>query len=373
MNNIEPQTLSDIFLNSTPLIDVRAPIEFDQGSLPGAINLPILTDAERAQVGTVYQQEGNEAAIKLGHQLVSGSTKKSRIQQWTHSIQENPKTVIYCFRGGQRSQITQKWIREAGIDTPLIEGGYKAGRHFLMKTIADFSESQPVISVCGPTGSGKTHLIESVKSFYPAIDLEGLACHRGSAFGNLGRQPSQIDFENRLAVELLQINERLKSLNPQCLPLFEDESYLIGRCALPNEFFARLQSGSMICVDEPLDSRVNTIFDDYILKSDIGSDDPDKALVVFDRYKKAVQSISRKLGGLRTKEVLGILENAELDFKETSSLTRNREWIEKLLVYYYDPMYLTCIQRRAGTLLFKGTRTECSEYLTYTTNCKSYN
>lgn len=129
-----PENLSDfrhIFLNDVPMMDVRAPVEFAKGAFPGVLNLPLMNDEERQKVGTCYKQRGQEAAIALGHSLVSGEIKNGRIAAWAAFAKVHPHGVLYCFRGGLRSQITQQWLQsEVGIAYPRVIGGYKAMRTF---------------------------------------------------------------------------------------------------------------------------------------------------------------------------------------------------------------------------------------------------
>ncbi len=127
----DTQTVQDyraILLAGTPLIDVRAPVEFQQGAMPGAINLPLMNDDERAAVGTCYKRQGPEAALALGHQLVCGETRQQRMKAWLNACRQNPAGYLCCARGGQRSHIVQQWLHESGTDYPLIQGGYKALR-----------------------------------------------------------------------------------------------------------------------------------------------------------------------------------------------------------------------------------------------------
>ncbi|MGZ3690218.1 MAG: tRNA 2-selenouridine(34) synthase MnmH [Pseudobdellovibrio sp.] len=353
MNNDE---LRNLFLQKTPLIDVRAPVEFAQGHLPGAVNLPILNDEERALIGTTYKQEGNEAAVKLGYELVSGEIKKNRVQKWVDYIRENPETVIYCFRGGLRSQITQKWILETGINRPLIKGGYKRTRQFLIDEIQNYAQNSEMILISGPTGSGKTDFLQQMQTSYPAIDLEALACHRGSAFGATDReQPSQINFENALALELMK--SKVRDL-PKAL-LLEDESHLIGKRAIPKTFFDQMRASPVVWIEEPLETRVQNIFRDYV----VARMKNQKRSEIFGTYKSAILKISKKLGGLRTQELLKLLEDSENEYLNSQKLDLNKTWIEKLLIYYYDPMYLGSIERRRVSVLFKGRSSDCAEYL----------
>ena len=192
----------DIVLGNIPLIDVRAPIEFEKGAFPHAINLAIMNDKERHLVGTAYKKSGNEAATKLGYSLVSGTIKEERMKAWKDAIQANPNALLYCFRGGSRSQISQEWLDESGINIIRLKGGYKAFRNYLLAEIEKAPQQFKPTIIGGRTGSGKTILLKKIQN---SIDLEGLANHRGSAFGRkITPQPAQIDFENALAYELIQ-------------------------------------------------------------------------------------------------------------------------------------------------------------------------
>ncbi len=339
---------------------MRAPVEFEPGSLPGAINLPILNNEERALIGTVYKKQGSAAAVKLGYELVSGSVKEARVQKWISFVQKNPSVVLYCFRGGQRSQITQKWLKEAGINRPLIPGGYKFARNFLLDTISSFSREQELVLVSGPTGGGKTMLLKELEGVRPSLALEHLANHRGSAFGAMEEpQPAQANFENQLATSMIFLRTMLN----QKKILVEDESRLIGRCILPNIFFDKLRASSVVWIEETLEKRIDNIFQDYILHSLIVKGEQEAGLRVFARYKNALQKISKKLGGLKTKQILDLILLAEQDFISHNGLQLNKAWIEELLVFYYDPLYLSSLQRRQVNIQFKGSYTACLEYL----------
>jgi tRNA 2-selenouridine synthase len=350
---------NDLLLVSTPLIDVRAPVEFAAGSIPGSVNLPIMNNEERAEVGTTYKLQGQEFAVQKGHQLVDGSIKAGRILAWRQFIEQHPQAVVTCFRGGLRSKITQQWLADVGIEIPRIEGGYKALRQHLMDATASFS-GRPLLVVSGATGSGKTLLLRKLKAHRPVCDLEQLANHRGSAFGGFPRpQPSQIDFENRLALELL----RYSCMGDPRPMLIEDESRMVGRSTLPVSLFEHLRASPVILVEEDLASRIETTFDDYIMQSSLSAGDTDEGLSIFKAYKEALSRISKKLGGLRTQEVLGDLQKSEHEYLEHRDLTSNRIWIGKLLEWYYDPMYKGSLQKRQPSIVFSGTRAQCCEYL----------
>ena len=168
-----------LFLQQRPLIDLRAPIEFAEGAFPRAINLPLMSDEERAAVGTCYKQQGQQAAIALGHQLVSGENREQRLQAWLTQIRQHPDSVLYCFRGGLRSQTVQQWLAERGCVIPRVAGGYKALRQFLIATLTRISTRDPLWLVTGMTGCGKTDLLAQLPA---AVDLEGHAHHRGLQF-----------------------------------------------------------------------------------------------------------------------------------------------------------------------------------------------
>lgn len=320
---------ANLLLKQTPLIDVRAPVEFKEGSLPNAVNLPLMTDAERHEVGIKYKAEGQQAAIELGHRFVSGKVKEERVRHWVEFIEKNPGTVIYCFRGGLRSRITQQWLSEAGCDVPVVEGGYKAARRFLLDSLEEQLPRLQFQIIGGPTGSGKTAYIRQQKYF---IDLESIAHHRGSAFGGYSNhpQPCQIDFENRLILEILKYKD-LKE------PLYlESESRMIGRCALPLSFYEKMLKSPRREISSPVDDRVENIFREYILESPLGTE---RDANHFQHLQKSLDSISRKLGGLRHKEISEDLGFSREEFVKTGSLESNKIWIKKLLLWYYDPLY----------------------------------
>lgn len=326
---IQPSQFEALFRQNTHWIDVRSPIEFQDGAVPGAINLPLLSDSERHEIGIIYKVKGQQAAIELGHQLVTGPVKDARLQAWAEESRQNPQSIIYCFRGGLRSQITQLWLKEIGIDCPIVAGGYKALRRFLLSTLESRSRSLSFRVVSGPTGSGKTKYLR--KSGRPFLDLEALAKHRGSAFGALEQpQPSQADFENAIALALLRLPEGTREV------LIEDESRMVGKLSIPDALFTRMKSSPREPLDLPIEQRVENIFQEYILESRLGkTGDSGKFL----EWKNSVNCVSRKLGGLLTQEILKDIEYAEREYFEGKGLEANRAWIRKLLEKYYDPLY----------------------------------
>lgn len=351
-SDVDARAFGELFVKRIPLIDVRAPVEFAAGHLPGAVNLPLLNDEERAAVGTIYKNSGQAAAIALGHKLVSGEIREKRISEWRTRLAKFPDSVLYCFRGGLRSQISRDWLRERGVEQPLIPGGYKAARNFLIERLARLGAMNRYFVISGPTGSGKTDLLKEAGRLRAAIDLEALANHRGSAFGRFDSpQPSQVDFENRLAVTMLEI-----AAGPRGPILIEDESRMIGKCSVPAELYFSSREEPVIMIEEKLEIRVENIFQEYVVRA------PDhmKALA---NFSVSVNAISKKLGGINTKEVLGMIAAAKESFEMNGELTHNHAWIEKLLVCYYDPLYKINLQNREPKFAFTGSRAQCLDFL----------
>ena len=149
-----------LFTTDTPLIDTRAPIEFEQGAFPQSQNLSLMSNDEREKIGTCYKDKGQAQAIELGHKLVQGDVKNKRIEAWLQFIKNNPNGALYCFRGGLRSQITQQWIYEASsVNYPRIKGGYKALRRFLIDETNRIMQQITPIVIGGQTGCGKNQAL----------------------------------------------------------------------------------------------------------------------------------------------------------------------------------------------------------------------
>lgn len=353
--------LPQLFLNDIPMLDVRAPVEFSGGAFPVSSNIPLLNDDERHQIGICYKENGQQAAIALGHQLVSGAVRDARMAAWSRWVADHPNGVLYCFRGGLRSQTVQQWLDQAGVAVPLVSGGYKAMRRFLLEESERLIHSLPLVIVCGRTGTGKTRVIEALPN---SIDLEGIAHHRGSAFGRRpGGQPSQIDFENRLAVALLK-----QSLPGHTQIVLEDESRLIGRCHLPLSLQERIKDGARVLIDESLDSRVDVTLEDYVLaplaeyQQHFG--DESALSQLGEELLAGLDRIQKRLGGTRHRELRELLVQALQLQADHGNCEAHRHWIAPLLRDYYDPMYDYMLQQRHGPILFQGSRAEVQHWLT---------
>ncbi len=327
---------------------MRSPVEFAQSHVPGSVNLPILNSEEREQVGTVYKNQGPEAAVALGHQLVSGSVKEARVKLWVTELNKNENSVLTCFRGGMRSQIAQSWCREAGIIRPRVKGGTKALRSFLLEQMNQKISTSQLLVVTGATGAGKSLLLQALKNSKPVLDLEAYARHRGSAFGGFAEpQPQQAVFENRIACDLIRQTKSKKFL-------IEDESRMIGKLYQPENLFLKLRESPAIFVDESLEVRTQNTFNEYILGPSYN----------LENYQNNIKKISKKLGGQRTQEILENLLSADVEFQKNSNLEHHKIWITKLLEWYYDPLYFKSLESRKLQFFFRGTRTQVQDFLT---------
>ncbi|QIR13169.1 tRNA 2-selenouridine(34) synthase MnmH [Shewanella aestuarii] len=360
MANIVPASeYRQLLLAKRPLIDVRAPIEFHKGAFPQAVNLPLMNDAERTKVGTCYKQQGQQAAIELGHSLVGGKIKQHRIDAWCQHIQQYPNSYLYCFRGGLRSQLTQQWLKDAGVDLPYIQGGYKAMRTFLINTIDYAAENSPILVISGSTGSGKTEFIHQRND---AIDLEGIANHRGSSFGRqISAQPSQINFENNLAIALLTHQKYHQTSNAKLI--VEDESFLIGRAAIPHHFFQSMQQAPVVIVEQSFDERVQRLHQEYVQKmrlqfcQQFGEQDGLNAFA--DYLQQSITNIRKRLGGKQHDELQKLVQQA----LQQTHLDGHYGWIRQLLAEYYDPMYQYQLEKKANKIVFKGSHQAVHQWL----------
>ncbi|MCF1427457.1 MAG: tRNA 2-selenouridine(34) synthase MnmH [Shewanella sp.] len=350
----------DIFLSDRPMMDSRAPIEFAKGAFPGSVNLPLMMDNERQKVGTCYKEHGQEAAMALGHQLVQGKVKQQRVDAWLAFLRANPGAYLYCFRGGLRSRITQQWIKEAGVEIPFVEGGYKAMRQYLIDVIDQTRLNMPMLILSGITGSGKTDFLQLRKE---AVDLEGIANHRGSSFGKKhDPQPSQINFENQLAVALL----KHENAGHNHL-LLEDESFLIGRNAIPKLFHEKMQLADVLVLEEPWDKRLQRLLNEYVIimySGYVKRLGEEAGMEAFRDYLiRSQQGIEKRLGGKAAAEIRQLVDDALIMQLSRNDLSGHLQWIVQLLERYYDPMYHFQMEKKAERIRFKGTHQEMHEWL----------
>lgn len=360
-----PQTndFKSIVLNQTPLIDVRAPIEFEQGAFETAINLPLMNNEERQQVGACYKQQGHEQAVALGHQRLTPALRAERIEAWQHFIQTHPQALLYCFRGGMRSKIAQQWLKDEGITITRLTGGYKAFRRTLLHQIETLSEQlnadAPTESlltswvITGPTGSGKTLAIEQLAN---AIDLEKLAHHRGSTFGGFPTaQPTQINFENQLAMHIMRLlNKDVRQF------IVEDESANIGSINIPKPLYSALKKGRLIEIDVPFEQRLQLTHQEYVVLTQQRYDN----LTAWETFMEAaINRIRKRLGGERHQRVASQFQQACKHQQQTGQTDYHFGWIRILLAEYYDPMYDYQKQKKRQSIAFKGSLEDVVTFL----------
>lgn len=350
----------EIFLNDLPMMDMRAPVEYAKGAFPNTVSLPLMTDIERQKVGTCYKQKGQQAAIELGHQLVSGQIKAQRVEAWAAFAQANPNGYLYCFRGGLRSQIVQQWLADAGIEYPRVIGGYKAMRTFLIETLDSAVAECDFVIVGGMTGTGKTEVVAALDH---SIDLEGHANHRGSSFGKRATgQPAQIDFENRLAVDLLK-----RRVRGQQQFVLEDESRLIGTCSLPLPLHQGMQQYPLVWLEDSFEDRVERILRDYVI--DLSAEflavhGAEHGFARFaERLLQSLDNVQKRLGGERHARLRAIMQDALAEQQGNGAVELHRGWIDGLLREYYDPMYAYQRESKASRIEFAGEHDAVLAYL----------
>jgi tRNA 2-selenouridine synthase len=352
----------ELFLNDVPLMDVRAPVEFLKGAFPNTLNVPLMDDEERRLIGIRYKEQGQDSAIELGHELVCGDNKAQKLEKWLAFTKLNPQGYLFCFRGGLRSRTTQGWIRDAGVDYPLVRGGYKAMRRFLIDELEKQVQDLDIKVISGRTGTGKTRVLKAFNNF---IDLEGLANHRGSSFGRmLDPQPSQIDFENALSITLLKAKHHKKGSL-----ILEDESRLIGRCALPLSLKERMSACPLLVLETPLEERIEVVLQDYVkdmTAAYIERDGEEQGRDNFANYLfESIGRIERRLGSERKNKVHQMMAAAiKAQFSVSSgedAYGLHREWIEHLLNDYYDPMYDYQLSKKLDRVVMRGNKEELLE------------
>ena len=349
-----------IFVDDLPLLDVRAPVEFSKGAFPTATNIPLLDDSQREQIGIRYKEAGEEEAIRLGLELATDDIRARRISSWLEHCQSNPKGYLYCFRGGLRSRTTQQWIKEQGTDYPLIPGGYKAMRRYLIEQLELNSQNLPMVCVSGLTGVGKTRVLTRLSRH---VDFEGLAQHRGSAFGSntTDTQPGVIDWENAVSIELIKHRHQ----HPGRSVFVEDEGRRIGRVNMPNCLCEALLKAPRAILQSDLESRMALISEDYIVNAWPSYQEQYGEIAESKFSEFILQNLSRiqkRLGGERYKKVRQCFEYALAEFFRNGSVEDFGPGIKILLEDYYDPMYRYQIETKKPEIIFEGPESEFKEW-----------
>jgi tRNA 2-selenouridine synthase len=303
---------------SVPVIDVRAPKEFRQGHIPGAISLPLFDDDERALVGTAYTRTGRDEAIIRGFEIVG--PKLPEMAGKAKEYAKEGELLVHCWRGGMRSEAMAWLFNFSGIKASVLEGGYRAYRHFIREALL---QGPPLIILGGMTGSGKTEILQHLSSLgEQVLDLEALANHKGSAFGSLGQpdQPPTEQFENDLAAQWL-------AFDPQKPAWVEDESRNIGKVIIPEPLFFKMIAAPLIFMDIPFEIRVKRLSEEY---GNFASGD----------LAELIRKIGRRMGGDQANKAIHALEQGNI--------------IEavSIVLYYYDNSYKYGLSKRAKNKLY---------------------
>jgi tRNA 2-selenouridine synthase len=288
------------------IIDVRTPDEFVQGHIPGAYNVPLFSNEERKIVGTLYKNEGKKTAFLKGLEIV-GPKMVSYIKEITKVI-DGEEVLLYCWRGGMRSSSMAWLLNSYGLKTNTLLGGYKQFRNFVLNKL---DEDYKLLVLGGKTGSNKTIILESLfKNNCQILDLEGMAKHKGSAFGGLEdkKQPSNEFFENKIVYELI-------SLDYTRPIVVEDESRLIGKVKIPDAFYIKMRNTKVLFLDVPKEIRIRNLVEGY---SEVG----DEKLI------SAINAIRKKLGDKNATDCISMINKQE--YAPVVDLTLN----------YYDRAYL---------------------------------
>ena len=335
-----------MLLTNNRMIDVRSEHEFEKGTIPNSLNIPILNDDEYKLVGIDYKKHGQESAIILGESLVTREKKERLIDDWFKAIKKYNIEYIFCKRGGLRSRTAKKWLKEKDLDIKILDGGYKSYRNEIVhqhEKVNNYNGNW--IIVAGYTGSGKTLIIKELNS---SIDIESLAKHRGSTFGSTREsQPTQQNFENILTQSYLE----------KCSGniILEAESRNIGRVTLPGKFYDKMRISKYIFVEADIETRVNNIFEEYVLIPLQNGIERNNLLIL---YKDALNKINRRLGG---DNYLIISDEMNKAFKGQEG--SHELWIKLLLENYYDRLYKHKLDEISNQIIFSSDWSACKDYL----------
>lgn len=305
--------------DTIPVVDVRSPSEFNTGHIPGALNIPLFDDEERAIVGTKYKKEGRSKAILKGIEI-TGPSMHIKLQAAVKIAKDN-RILVHCWRGGMRSE-AMAWLFSLGdINTEVLEGGYKSYRHQVLSGLA---ERKKVIVLGGMTGSSKTHILRHIRDLeHQVIDLEGLANHKGSAFGALGQppQPSSEHFSNLL-------HQQWRTLDGNKPVWMEDESRNIGTVFMPDIFYDHIRLSPTIVLLMSVEKRIPRLVEEY-------------SCYPKDQLRESIIRISKRLGGDNTRDALVAVEGD--DFAKAIEIT----------LKYYDKTYMYSISKNhSGQIIY---------------------
>jgi tRNA 2-selenouridine synthase len=312
------------FKDFDAIIDARTPSEYALDHIPGAVSAPVLDDAERAEVGTLYKKVSPFEAKKLGGALVAKNVAR-HVEQLFGKNDKTWRPLIYCWRGGKRSGAMAHILREIGWDAQTLEGGYRAYRRWVVEQLATVPMEMEFVVVHGPTGSGKSRFLAALaRAGAQVLDLEALAAHRGSVLGGLPGepQPTQKWFESQLLAELEKFD--------RARPVFiEGESKKIGELQLAEALMARMRASRCVTLQTDLPMRVTLLLDEYRH---------------FLADRAALEAQLDCLVALHGRERIG-------EWKALAAAGKWREFVERLLVQHYDPAYRRSSMRNFPQLI----------------------
>lgn len=316
MNNFEGRTGPANFLElarTIPVVDVRTPAEYLKGHIPGAVNIPIFSNDERALVGTTYKQENQLSAVMKGLDIV-GPKMTALLKEGIKAAGKKKKLLVHCWRGGSRSESMAWLFSNAEIECLLLEGGYKAYRNYILD---ELKKPRKIIVIGGYTGSGKTEILHEMQAMGEQVtDLEALAHHKGSAFGALGQegQPSSEHFANLL-------HDELKDTDRNRRLFVEDESHNIGSDSIPGEFFDLMKKSVVIALMPGIKARIPRLLKEY------GVFEPEQLV-------QSVKKISKRLGGADAAKAIDAIQKNDL------------ETAIEIVLRYYDKAYAYGLSHR---------------------------
>lgn len=311
-NETTVQAYEDFRGSEGPILDVRSPAEFEAGRIPGARSVALFSDEERAEVGIAYKKKGRQAAMDIGYGIAE--PRQEELIQKAKRLADDDRVRIYCARGGLRSKSVAGLLTSAGIKVTRLEGGYKSYRQWVRETV---SRPRRIQILGGLTGTGKTDILIALGELEEQVlDLEGLANHRGSAFGGLGlpSQPTTQQYENYVAKELIK-------QDPEETVWIESESGRVGTCWVPEELYKQMKLAPTVEIKRPFEERLDILTEIY------GSTDSNGLI-------DATKRIQKNLGGDRVKKAVEFIENDQL-----------REAC-RVILDYYDRTYRESLKRR---------------------------
>ena len=293
--------------DSVCVIDVRSPKEYAEGAIPSAVSLPLLSDAERSRVGLLYKEFGQQKAVDEGYNIFEPKLQDfiSYFQQFSKHI----PLVVYCARGGMRSQVITAFARAQGFKAKQLTGGYKAFRNYNLERLGTPSQFSSLVILHGKTGVGKTIVLNQLQN---SLDLEGLAQHRGSLFGGIGKHPvTQKEFEARLML-------RIEALDQSRATFVEGESRKIGNLVIPPAIFSSMKSGRVVLLEASIETRVRRTVDEYI------NQNPANVAEI----RSIIGFLEKDLGKKNVKRLQEELDHGEYE-----------KCFEFILLHYYDKKY----------------------------------